>query len=254
VIDEVSDTESGSSYIGSGESSPRPRTCRWRTSEFYDQECSRYFDCPTHVVERRVRDNDLDDEDVAHAGRALASIELQSEDDFDSSAPRNSGAALSPAMGETNSSFESPNLGEILDEEDRAPPPEDLEALDAEPTVLRQVDGPAEASGGMVELDVHPEDGAPPVPPARNSSQPELPPLPIIRLPEESSSNLVHLNSSGNEATGTRSPRLSSQEESNERRGPPEIVLPRWQPDAEVTICPICHTQFSIFVRKHHCR
>ncbi|KAM4054805.1 FYVE zinc finger domain-containing protein [Hirsutella rhossiliensis] len=27
-----------------------------------------------------------------------------------------------------------------------------------------------------------------------------------------------------------------------------------WQPDAEVTYCPICHTQFNIFVRKHHCR
>lgn len=33
-----------------------------------------------------------------------------------------------------------------------------------------------------------------------------------------------------------------------------ECVLPRWQPDAEVTYCPICHAQFSIFVRKHHCR
>ncbi|KFY80814.1 hypothetical protein V499_00328 [Pseudogymnoascus sp. VKM F-103] len=27
---------------------------------------------------------------------------------------------------------------------------------------------------------------------------------------------------------------------------------PRWQPDAEVTYCPICQTQFSFFVRKHH--
>lgn len=34
----------------------------------------------------------------------------------------------------------------------------------------------------------------------------------------------------------------------------PDFVLPRWQPDAEVTYCPICKTQFSIFVRKHHCR
>ncbi|KAI9743124.1 MAG: hypothetical protein M1818_003419 [Claussenomyces sp. TS43310] len=33
-----------------------------------------------------------------------------------------------------------------------------------------------------------------------------------------------------------------------------DIVLPRWQPDAEVTYCPICNTQFSFFVRKHHCR
>lgn len=32
------------------------------------------------------------------------------------------------------------------------------------------------------------------------------------------------------------------------------FILPRWQPDAEVTLCPICRTQFSFFVRKHHCR
>lgn len=34
----------------------------------------------------------------------------------------------------------------------------------------------------------------------------------------------------------------------------PAVPLPRWQPDAEVTYCPICHTQFSFFIRKHHCR
>ena len=33
-----------------------------------------------------------------------------------------------------------------------------------------------------------------------------------------------------------------------------EFVPARWQPDAEVTYCPICHSQFSIFIRKHHCR
>ena len=26
---------------------------------------------------------------------------------------------------------------------------------------------------------------------------------------------------------------------------PPEFIVPRWQPDAEVTFCPICRTQFS---------
>lgn len=55
-----------------------------------------------------------------------------------------------------------------------------------------------------------------------------------------------------------------------------QIIIPRWQPDAEVTLCPICRTQFSksykslidhyecvcsvtdhiigFFIRKHHCR
>jgi hypothetical protein len=30
--------------------------------------------------------------------------------------------------------------------------------------------------------------------------------------------------------------------------------MPRWQPDAEVTSCPICGTVFSFWYRKHHCR
>lgn len=33
-----------------------------------------------------------------------------------------------------------------------------------------------------------------------------------------------------------------------------EVVLPRWQPDSEVSKCPICGTQFSFWYRKHHCR
>lgn len=32
------------------------------------------------------------------------------------------------------------------------------------------------------------------------------------------------------------------------------ITLPRWQPDAEVSECPICGTVFSFWRRKHHCR
>ncbi|KAJ6015888.1 hypothetical protein N7540_010479 [Penicillium herquei] len=33
-----------------------------------------------------------------------------------------------------------------------------------------------------------------------------------------------------------------------------EPTLPRWQPDAEVTSCPICAVVFNFWHRKHHCR
>ena len=33
-----------------------------------------------------------------------------------------------------------------------------------------------------------------------------------------------------------------------------DLVLPKWQPDAEVSACFVCKTQFSFFFRKHHCR
>ncbi|OOQ86157.1 hypothetical protein PEBR_22667 [Penicillium brasilianum] len=33
-----------------------------------------------------------------------------------------------------------------------------------------------------------------------------------------------------------------------------DVDMPRWQPDAEVTSCPICGTVFSFWYRKHHCR
>jgi hypothetical protein len=33
-----------------------------------------------------------------------------------------------------------------------------------------------------------------------------------------------------------------------------QYVLPRWQPDSEVSECSICKRQFSVFFRRHHCR
>ena len=41
---------------------------------------------------------------------------------------------------------------------------------------------------------------------------------------------------------------------SPEPRPTGEIVLPRWQPDFEVSECPICGRTFTFWYRKHHCR
>ena len=33
-----------------------------------------------------------------------------------------------------------------------------------------------------------------------------------------------------------------------------EVAIPKWQPDNDVTRCPICNTSFTFWYRKHHCR
>lgn len=48
-------------------------------------------------------------------------------------------------------------------------------------------------------------------------------------------------------------PRRTLGQDSQNRQGR-EITLPRWQPDSEVTSCPICGTSFNFWFRKHHCR
>lgn len=50
----------------------------------------------------------------------------------------------------------------------------------------------------------------------------------------------------------TRSPEGGSAGDAA-RRGS-DIMIPPWQPDADVSHCPVCGTQFSFWYRKHHCR
>ncbi len=64
--------------------------------------------------------------------------------------------------------------------------------------------------------------------------------------PVEGQENTDAENRTMNETDGEMSRSAQDREE--------EIELPRWQPDAEMTHCPICSTQFSFFIRKHHCR
>lgn len=100
-------------------------------------------------------------------------------------------------------------------------------------------------------------------------SQNELPPLPSYATeamsPEPRSDMRPSSSQTGRrgdgptfQATGLAPTQSAQQARASEpqgvRRRPSEFTLPRWQPDAEVTLCPICRTQFSIFVRKHHCR
>lgn len=52
----------------------------------------------------------------------------------------------------------------------------------------------------------------------------------------------------------TESQRLEPPRLREEPRRDSDILLPPWQPDSEVTQCPVCGSQFTFFFRKHHCR
>ncbi|KAF1916469.1 FYVE zinc finger-domain-containing protein [Ampelomyces quisqualis] len=49
-------------------------------------------------------------------------------------------------------------------------------------------------------------------------------------------------------------PPLSPQTPAEPPRRGSEIALPPWQPDADVSQCPVCDKKFTFLYRKHHCR
>ncbi|KAH9999559.1 FYVE-domain-containing protein [Xylariaceae sp. FL0662B] len=228
----TSDTESGSSYVGSA--APDTPACPYQTSEYFGHECSRYYDCPTHMIERDVaEDGAADHQDagtsndsstqvngiegneegagaanldgsVPEAAPVMDAEASQSQADANRSSPRQTSSTSSQAVPQAEQSSTEP--GQVLTL---------MEALERLSTGNEPLSRPGPHNR--------------PVFPGGTASSPAQP------------------TSSMNPAAPSFSPRP-------ERRAPPEITLPRWQPDSEVTYCPICRTQFSFFVRKHHCR
>ncbi|RDA82627.1 hypothetical protein CP532_1219 [Ophiocordyceps camponoti-leonardi (nom. inval.)] len=204
--------------------------CPWRTPLYHDDECSRYFDCPTHTLER------------------------------DLSTTESHGRSHAPLSGPRT-----------------AAPPRDTTDLpttgDDAPREMLQtpIAGPSEISSAIRSGETRPI-------PARTSSLTGgtitgtslRSPIPSTQLSSgrESGSFSSPITDQRRPPTARRShggPSMQRARSSEDGGGAsqhrtqgggssPEVALPRWQPDAEVTYCPICNTQFSIFVRKHHCR
>lgn len=284
------DSESESSYAGSGESSPHPSNsgCRWRTARFNDQECSRYFDCPSHIVERALSNSEGEDDEEeedsethmrSHAERGQreredrADVEMESHDGDHSSRPGTVSPVSEDNGGDAGESLRSPGdvsplpdaptAGEDEIEITGNPNPSDVAEVDRPSTSRQGASGTAE--NPIVLLDDSPPptlSRQQPYTMASTASSSRAEPV-IQQTAPTSSSNqpsvidVVPASRDGEPMTigeFLATSGLSSPSVTRPAPRSPDLVLPRWQPDAEVTYCPICRTQFSIFVRKHHCR
>jgi hypothetical protein len=212
-------------------------TCPWRSRQPDPDSCSRFCDCPSHTIKRDLSsDEDNDDRHVRHR-RIQRRREQESSD---SEAPgstrhrlptralpryptttstRGSGTRTPQVFGTASN----PIFVEDSPNEEARPSRSNRDysiSVGGAPLLSdwrrRSVFGPANSSTGDHTLAALSNRS-----PDRSFRRPGVSPRPI-----------------GNTSMA----------------GLPAVSLPRWQPDAEVTYCPICHTQFSFFVRKHHCR
>ncbi|KLU91129.1 hypothetical protein MAPG_09652 [Magnaporthiopsis poae ATCC 64411] len=275
---------SGSSYIGSDAPEVESAACRWRDERYFDQECSRYFDCPSHLVERAVSEQGAGDWREHDNPAPTPGAEPGTDNRLSEGASTSASAEVDQLSGPppsdrvvTDNSNNSEAVTERLVAADdgsigRAPAPMPTPPPGAASTpghvednqegsprsTLVEAPQVQTATAPLALSNTSGNDRSTPVPipgsrplPARPHRDAEEPPLPSLPPPSPQAER--HTARLG--APPTLVPRASPAGESTGRRQPaPAIVLPRWQPDAEVTLCPICHTQFSIFVRKHHCR
>ncbi|KAH6888689.1 FYVE zinc finger-domain-containing protein [Thelonectria olida] len=272
-----SDSDHGSDTSSAFTASDLDRTrniCRYRTPQFHDRECSRFFDCPSHIVERSlseagsIHETTHDGIDAADASPAshrssthgsttnLSDHERQHDVDAHS-------ARQSPESNEASSSaISTHSIGQSTPPPNLNPAPNasdiisTLEALQMTPPqaeadtspytrARRQYDPSTEHAHRTVEPATVEEQGLSGLPEPRRERTPVSrermdAPLPSPRRQRTLSETLPPLPQPprGEVAPAT----------------PAEWSLPRWQSDAEVTYCPICRAQFSFFVRKHHCR
>ncbi|KAI8960762.1 FYVE-domain-containing protein [Daldinia sp. FL1419] len=252
----ISDTGSGSSQV-ENETRENP-ICPYSTSRFFDQECSRYRDCPTHTVERSpVSDND---------GRTTTEMRDRGSGQAEETAQRvnvteEHGAGSDWSSMESNSRSVSMPSQDIGSNSQQSDTDADTNTTDSEQSTSHPAPRTVQVSStreegitlrealnqtveSLTSLSIE----NPVSPQSRTNTS-----SPIIRLPNQSAAAPLVISGEMQRPPSRLNP-IAPEFAPRPGRSAQDIALPRWQPDSEVTICPICRTQFSFFVRKHHCR
>ncbi|ROT37418.1 hypothetical protein SODALDRAFT_334517 [Sodiomyces alkalinus F11] len=226
-IELSSDSESSSE--GESVASISLDVCRWRTARFHDQECSRFFDCPSHLVERHLSDDEVE---PAHAVAGVVS-------------PRHGGLSPGDEVEHDGTAQDTAITGsEGSSPVDRVSMP----ATSLTETPRRRQESPREASIEAISWQLQE------VFQASHTSRAANLRTPVVDLTGDSPSPPTTMTDWRPTAGRENQTQMDRSQQTEGSEGGPSFVLPRWQPDAEVTVCPICRTQFSFFVRKHHCR
>lgn len=256
-IELSSDSESGDSRIGDDESASGRVACPWRTSRFHDLECSRYFDCPSHTIERALSEGDGDNQDsdgneeVGAEGREADHVAIQPVGDDLTGEDGTPPVPLAAVAPTTPHNLQPPNPAAgiqggaapgtaenpvVVPDGSPSPPPSPART-DRNPVVIEDDDDMDTGEGSAQHTA---RQSVSSITSGGTASREGVDPI----LPGPA----VEIGNATNPTAPSPAPRNTARIDS------PSVELPRWQPDAEVTYCPICHTQFSIFIRKHHCR
>ncbi|KAL6356405.1 hypothetical protein LRP88_10001 [Fusarium phalaenopsidis] len=255
---------SGSSFDSDNIGSDQSEGCPWRTSRFYDQECSRFFDCPSHTVERSLSDN--------------GSVHQESINGPDDSEPPHP-ADDRDQQNEHASRFLDAELAQIGITRDAAQPVPTAEAYADMEVTSTERDAGASAGGDLDSTTPDAQGAAltttqrpTPVEEPGSSSRDRVPAQPAtLDIPQDDAEDQpspAHRPSGSarnsefrrtwagpsRERMDAPLPSVRSLEDALPplpRSSRPSISSdpprPRWQPDNEVTYCPICRTQFSFF-------
>ncbi|OAQ84450.1 A kinase anchor protein [Purpureocillium lilacinum] len=238
---------------------PASTGCPWQTSEFHDGECSRYFDCPGHQIARGTStDGDGNDHERPEGSSGTVQERRDSQPSI-SSGNVIDGPAADDNETRTRSHGEQ-NPNEL---------PESSRTASAAEGAVRATGSQAHST---FSLPIRTSSMVSTTNTALTASQQRATPLSPDHVPRSTSGYREAWQSDGRagsygfeddsdtrrRGSGSRAPRDRTPDAPvprrhrprNDGQESPEFVLPRWQPDAEVTYCPICHTQFSFFVRK----
>ena len=224
--------------------------CAWKSDTFYHQECEGYFDCPGHTIERRLPI----DEEGQPSGTTRSEGDLRGEatTSQDSSRPE----SLRSARDRSDTS--TPELPQQLTTEnwEAAQDPASPADTRGERSVatMDHLGENTHSSWSVAEPQPNADPTGRVILPERIASREARPPVeaPLPARPSLGDHNRLSGNPPGYH--GHALPPAPRQRGPASSRRPSDAGPPRWVPDAEVTYCPICQTQFSFFVRKHHCR